>query len=495
MKAHPKRVVYPISLMVDQRPCLVVGGGKVAVRKVGGLLDAGADVTVVSPELDHDLAAWVEAGRIRHVRRQFEDRDAEEHALVFAATGDKFVNRQVLAACRARRVLCCAVDGNWTEGDFVTPATFRKATLTVSVSTGGQSCRRSRLIKESLARHVDMVDSADCVVIGTSHHQLALRDRERFHLRGSRLEEVGRMLMQVWGVHEFMLLDTCNRVELLAVKSRNAGTREVLLRIMGFDRMSSDQYYVKRGFDAFEHAALLAAGLLSQMPGENHIVAQVKDALALATEHGWSGGMMAEWMAAALHVSKDIRRQMPAMAGRGEIEDACIGYLTEKGVPVQANTVVLGTGMVGRGIVQRLVAAGRTCEWIYHRHAPSGDAIPQGARLRPWGDLAACLRQADVVVAATASQEPVLKPSTAEAFGTGRPVLLLDLATPRNIDPALVMVLPNARLADLDVLKTWHWQTAGSLDPVLESSRATIVEHRAMYEAIIESFQNRDAGE
>lgn len=495
MKAHPKRTVYPVSLLVEQKPCLVVGGGKVAVRKAGGLLDAGAVVTVVSPEIDERLAEWVAAERIRHIRREFEDDDPQGHVLVFAATGNRFVNRQVLAACRSRRVLCCPVDGNWTEGDFVTPATFRKAALTVSVSTGGQSCRRSRLIKESLARHVDMVDSADCVVIGTSHHQLPLRDRERFHLRGARLEEAGRMLMHVWGIHEFMLLDTCNRVELLAVKSRNAGTREVLLRILGFDRMPSDQYYVKRGFDAFEHAALLTAGLLSQMPGENHIVAQVKDALTLATERGWSGGMMAEWMAAALHVSKDIRRQMPAVSGQGEIEDACVGYLAETNASAGVRIVVLGTGVVGRGVVRRLVAAGRTCEWVYHRNAPPNDGIPQGVRLRPWNEIAACLRQADVVIAATASREPVLDPSTAAAFGAGRPVLLLDLATPRNIDPALITALPHARLADLDVLKAWQWRKAGSLEPVLESSQATIVEHRAMYEAIIESFQNRDAGE
>ena len=60
---------------------------------------------------------------------------------------------------------------------------------------------------------------------------------------------------------------------------------------------------------ALTSASLLAAGLLSQMPGENHIVSQVKEALALATQRGWAGGLVAEWMAAALHISKDIRPQ------------------------------------------------------------------------------------------------------------------------------------------------------------------------------------------
>jgi glutamyl-tRNA reductase len=470
----------------------VVGGGKVAFRKVSGLLDAEADVTVVSPELDERLAGLVEAGRIRHIRRLFEDKDPEGHTIAFAATGSKSVNRQVLAACRAHRVLCCPADSNWTEGDFVTPATFRKAHLTVSVSTGGHSCRRSRLIKESLSRHVDMVDTADCVVIGTSHHQLSLREREPLHMRGQRFEETGRMLMLVWGIHEFMLLDTCNRVELLAVSSRHAGTREVLLRIMGFDQLPPERYYVKCGFEAFEHAALLTAGLLSQMPGESHIVAQVKESLATATEHGWAGGVMAEWMAAALHISKDTRRHAPAVPERGEIEDACIGYLCEFAPGLDAGIVVLGAGVVGRGVVSRLAARGRTCKWIYHHNPPVGFAVPPGVLVRPWHDLAGSLRRAHVVIVATASREPVLGPSMAGEFAQDRPVLLLDLATPRNIDPALAAASPGVRLADLDDLKAWYWRTAGSLEPVLNASRAIIHAHRPMYEAIVKHFQGRD---
>lgn len=495
MKAHLKRTVYPVSLLVERKPCLVVGGGKIAFRKVAGLLDAQADVTVISPDLDDRLAAWVAAGRVRHVPRAFEDNDPKGSTLVFAATGSKFVNRQVLAACHTHHVLCCPVDGNWVAGDFVTPATFRKGQLTVSISTGGQSCRRSRLIKENLARHITLVDTADCVVIGTSHHQLALQDREPFHLRGERLAETGQMLMHVWGIHEFMLLDTCNRVELLAVKTRSAGTHAVLQRILGFDRLSPNQYYVKRGFEAFEHAALLTAGLLSQMPGENHIVAQVKAALATATERGWAGGLIAEWMTAALHISKDLRRQMPVVLGRGEIEDACIGYLNEFAAQAGARMVVLGSGIVGHGVVQRLAAGGRMCDWLYHRKAPRDSAVPSGVRLRPWCDLAASLRSADVIVAATASPEPVLGPTQAAEFGPDRKVLLLDLATPRNIDPALAEALPQSRLVDLDGLKGWYWRTASSLEPVLKASRSTIHEHRAMYDEIVESFQGRDESE
>lgn len=485
--------VYPVSLLVAGRPCLIVGGGKVAVRKAAGLLDAGAAVTVVSPEVDERLAEWIAVGRVRHIRRVFEPGDPSGHVLVFSATGSRQVNRRVLEACRAARVLCCPVDGNWVDGDFVTPATFRKDALTVAVSTGGQSCRRSRMIKESLLRHVEMVDHADCLVLGTSHQELRIGEREAFHLRGARMEAAGRMLQQVWGVHEFLLLDTCNRVELIAVTAGGRSAHELVRRVMGFDALPAASFYMKQGFAAFEHVALLAAGLLSQMPGEGHIVAQIKDALADAAERGWAAGMMAEWVSGALHISKDIRREWPALWGRDEIEDACLAYVKEAGPGAGARIAVLGSGVVGRGIVQRAAAWGQNCEWVYHRRPPVGTACPRGVRVRPWRDLADCLGAADVVIAATAGEEYAVTAAMAPALGPERPVLMMDLGIPRNIDPGLSAVRPGVRVIDLDVLKAWHWGRAGSIEPVLESGRAVVQGHRTLYRAMIASFQGHGA--
>jgi glutamyl-tRNA reductase len=480
---------------LEGKRCLVVGGGKVAFRKISGLLDAGARVTVVSPELDDRLVAWAQAGLIHHIRREFEETDPDGHLLVFAATGTRFVNRRVLAACRDRHVLCCPVDGNWTDGDFVTPATFRDGNLTVAITTGGRNCRRSRLIKESLSRHAAMMQGADCVVMGVSHQQLDLRDRERFHLRGTQFDDVGRMLRQVLGLQEFMLLNTCNRVELLALCTPNGDTADVLRRIMGFDQMRPEQYYVKRGYEAFEHTALLTAGLLSQMLGENHIVAQVKECLGLAADRGWAGGVIKEWMASALHISKDIRGQMPLLLGRRDVEDVCVTYLAGAVPQLDARIVVIGSGVVGCGLVQRLSEAGRRCKWVYHRNQPDAALVPKNVALHPWKDLSDCLRHADVVFCATASREPVIGPASAGAFAGKPDALLVDLAMPRNIDPALATALPQARLIDLDLLKGWSRQTTGSMEPLMALTRATIQEHKPLYDKIVESFQNRDEGE
>ncbi len=350
------RAVFPIAMMTDNRPVLVVGGGKIATRKVGLLLDAQAHVTVVAPEVTRSLEELIDAGRIRHEAREFAEADLVGQGMVFAATDDRSVNRTVLQAARAKGVLCSSVDGNWPEGDFVTPAILRRDNLMIAISTGGHSCRRSRMVKDSLDRHIDSVNSADLLVIGTSHNYLSVNQREPYQLVGKRLARVGRMLMGVWGLHEFMLLNTCNRVELLAVARPGADVEELLKDTMDLDRVRSDQCYVKRGVEAFEHMVLTTAGLLSQTPGEYHIVSQVKEALAWATEAGWASGLMQEWMSHVLHVSKDIRNVTSELLRGFEIEDLCLEYIDAECNDLSKQRVlVLGAGTVAEGTVRRLV--------------------------------------------------------------------------------------------------------------------------------------------
>lgn len=143
--------MLPVSLLVAGRPCLVVGGGEIAARKTGHLLDAGALVTVVSPAACAELEELARAGRVRLVRRPFQDEDAGGKYLVFAATDDRDVNRRVLETSHARGVLCSAADSNWPQGDFVMPAITRKGGLVVTVSTGGRSCREAKMVKDRIA--------------------------------------------------------------------------------------------------------------------------------------------------------------------------------------------------------------------------------------------------------------------------------------------------------------------------------------------------------
>jgi len=152
------RPILPLCLLVAGRPCLVVGGGKVAERKVGHLIDAEADVVVVSTSVAAPLEALAHSGKIRVIARAFRESDVAGKCLVFATTDSTSVNRRVLAACRKLGVLCSAADSLWPEGDFVTPAICRASGVVVTVSTGGRSCSQARAIKERIAAVLASMD-------------------------------------------------------------------------------------------------------------------------------------------------------------------------------------------------------------------------------------------------------------------------------------------------------------------------------------------------
>ncbi len=141
--------VFPIFLTLRGQPCLVVGGGEVAARKAGLLLQAGAAVTVVAPELGGNLRTDLEAGRITHIAGRFAPAHLDGMMLAIAATDDEAVNRQVSEEARARRIPVNVVD-NPDLCTFVMPSIIDRSPVVVAVSTGGASPVLARLIRARL---------------------------------------------------------------------------------------------------------------------------------------------------------------------------------------------------------------------------------------------------------------------------------------------------------------------------------------------------------
>lgn len=139
----------PLFLRLSGRPALVVGGGEVAARKVALLLDAGAEVRVVAPELGTTLVAEVAAGRIRHVARHFAAADLDGADLVIAATDDVVVNAEVSRLARARSLPVNVVD-NPALCSFIMPAIVDRSPVIVALSTGGASPVLARLLRGRL---------------------------------------------------------------------------------------------------------------------------------------------------------------------------------------------------------------------------------------------------------------------------------------------------------------------------------------------------------
>lgn len=140
---------YPIFLEMNDRPCLVVGGGDVAERKVEGLLSAGARVTVLSPQLSTRLAALSGEGRISIIEREYRNGDLEGFDLCMVATDDGKVNSEVAAEGRRRGVWINASDDP-ENCDFILPSVIRRGDVVVAASTGGGSPALARRLREEL---------------------------------------------------------------------------------------------------------------------------------------------------------------------------------------------------------------------------------------------------------------------------------------------------------------------------------------------------------
>jgi len=136
---------YPIFLDLKDRPVLVVGAGKVALRKARGLVEAGARVTVVAPEWEPEF----EDLPVRRIARRFRASDLGGVQLVFAATDDRLTNHRVGVAAKGKGVFASIVDSA-PECDVVVPARVQRGSVQSAVSTGGESPRLAAELRRKL---------------------------------------------------------------------------------------------------------------------------------------------------------------------------------------------------------------------------------------------------------------------------------------------------------------------------------------------------------
>ncbi len=142
---------YPVFLRLSGRPCLVVGGGRVAERKVGDLLECGAAVTVVAPAAVPGLERAAREGRLRRLARGFEEADLEGVFLAVVATDTPELNQRIHQLAEARGVPVNVVDQP-ELCSFIVPAVVRRGEFQLAVSTGGASPVLARKVKEELER-------------------------------------------------------------------------------------------------------------------------------------------------------------------------------------------------------------------------------------------------------------------------------------------------------------------------------------------------------
>jgi siroheme synthase-like protein len=155
LKKSEPRPYYPILLSLQDKKCVVVGGGMVALRKVKALLDCGAEVTVISPKPHAELSRLFKNKAIQLLQRDYERGDLKDAALSIAATDVKEINRKVAEASKKNGTLVNVVDDS-ERSDFIVPSSFRRGNLSVAVSTSGASPALAKKIRVKLEKNIGM---------------------------------------------------------------------------------------------------------------------------------------------------------------------------------------------------------------------------------------------------------------------------------------------------------------------------------------------------
>ena len=178
-------VYYPVNLDITGRFCLVVGGGPVASRKIVSLLECGARVRVVSPDVNRLIADAAAEGRIEWLRRKYTVSDLNGMFLVFAATSDGDTQERIAADSKKAGVLLNCVDDP-EKCDFQVPAKIRRGKLLIAISTGGGSPALASRIKCRLQKEygpeygllVDLMSAVREQLVGVGFPE---QNRQLFH--------------------------------------------------------------------------------------------------------------------------------------------------------------------------------------------------------------------------------------------------------------------------------------------------------------------------
>jgi glutamyl-tRNA reductase len=304
------------------------------------------------------------------------------------------------------------------------------------------------------------------VVVGLSHRSAPVEVRERFAATSEAMPALLSRFVARTELAEAMFLGTCNRVEVVAMAHGETGVEAALGAIRdelarhggasGGDAIAS-YLYDKRGDEAVRHVFRVAASLDSMVLGEPQILGQVKDAYDAALAAGALRGHLARCVSRAFSVAKRVRTETALGAGTVSISSVAVdmarrifGDLGERAV------LLLGAGEMAEAAARSLgkeARAVRICNRNFERAAHL--AAEMKASAVPWDGLEAELAQADVVVASTASPRPIVTPEIVKRVmraRRGRSLFFVDIAVPRNVDPA-VHAIGNVYVYDVDDLE------------------------------------------
>jgi glutamyl-tRNA reductase len=340
------------------------------------------------------------------------------------------------------------------------------------------------------------------LVVGVNHRSGPLSLLERVTISAEHLAKAASGLAQRDNIREAVILSTCNRTEVYVVAELFHGAygdvRDFLCELgdLGVDELTP-HLYSQHDTAAVTHLFEVAAGLDSAVLGESEILGQVRTAWDVAQQEGASRSTLNQLFRSALATGKRARSETGIARGTASISHAAVEMITDViGDLAGRRVLVVGAGSMGEGVAVALRRAGGAEILVANRTADRGASLAERVEGVAVGfdRLAEAVAAADVIVVGTGADEAVLTRSlVADARGaraTTRPLHIVDIGVPRNVDPT-VGELAGVTLADLDDLR--DWADRGLSHRAAEAERVRVIVADEVEQFLVESTARQAA--
>jgi glutamyl-tRNA reductase len=328
----------------------------------------------------------------------------------------------------------------------------------------------------------------EIVLVGLNHRSAPLEVRERVSFTNDQARQAAEELRARGILHETLVLSTCNRSEVYGVPPET--TRESAAALSNYlssfhsvqlDLLSPSLYH-HYDRNAVRHLFRVASGLDSMMLGEAEILGQVREAYRIAYEHGATGPVLNRLFQGALEVGKRVRsetelgaRPMSVASAGVKLAERIFGKLQER------IALVLGAGLISEQIVSQLRDRNIARLFVMNRSRDRADHLARefSGKVIAWDDWESALTLPDVIVSSVSAEEPVLKRSVLEKAMTARrnrPLFVMDLGMPRNVDPDAAD-LYNFYLYNIDDLTQIVQQNRSARESEIPRAEVIVDEH------------------
>jgi glutamyl-tRNA reductase len=301
------------------------------------------------------------------------------------------------------------------------------------------------------------------VVIGLSHHSSPVELRERFAFAESKIPGALKSLRESGAAGEAVILSTCNRVEIYAATALEpakafAELKQFLQTAHAADEPPGEEIYAFGEPQSLQHLFKVASGLDSMVLGETEILGQLKTAYELARQHQHTGARLNKAFQRAFNAAKHIRTHTNIQRGSVSVASVAV-ELAQKifSSLAEREVLVIGAGEMSEKTARALLSRGAKSIIVASRSFERAQILARefGGRAVPFDDWSAEFQKIDIAISSTAAPHHILDRAKLEPLMKARkhrPLLLIDIAVPRDIDPE-VNFLENVYLYNIDDLQ------------------------------------------